>query len=266
MTYSPRLDVTVSTWQPEGIKRVAAMHLPEVDGVRYVVSWQNHENSPIPTELMRGDIKIVRFGGSGLAANRNNAIKYSSAPIVLIADDDLKYTSEQLQAVINTFDQYKNVDLATFRYNGDNKHYPDESCPIRRDLPKGFSISAIEIAMRRNCFEKIKFDVRFGLGAERLRLGEDDKLLLDAVRANLNCRYFPITIATHHGPTTGYRPISDAGTVQASGCLIRGWYPLSWPLRIPLKAWRMWKSGSRFWFCFLNLIKGTGFNCRPVAV
>ena len=58
------LDLAMITHGPQGIERVATVLLPPQPGVRYVVSWQRHENAPIPTALLRPDVEIHRFDGS----------------------------------------------------------------------------------------------------------------------------------------------------------------------------------------------------------
>ena len=63
-----RLDVLIATHRPEGIKRVVDMDLPRVDGVGYIVSWQDHRGVLVPQELARrDDIEIVRFEGCWLS-------------------------------------------------------------------------------------------------------------------------------------------------------------------------------------------------------
>ncbi|MDE5915852.1 MAG: hypothetical protein K2G71_04680, partial [Duncaniella sp.] len=57
------LDVLIATHTPEGILRVADMNLPVVDGVRYIVSSQDHRDAEIPMALeTRHDVTVDRFG------------------------------------------------------------------------------------------------------------------------------------------------------------------------------------------------------------
>lgn len=259
-----KLDVAIATHRPDGIRRVKAMQLPMVEGVRYVVSWQNHEGAPIPQELLRSDIKIARFSGKGVSANRNNALRYTSAPIVLFADDDLTYTPARLQSVIDTMEAHPNVDVGTFQYEGDNKRYPSEPSLISLHKPRWLSFTTFEIAIRSKCLNKLHFDERFGPNGSLFPIGEDEKFMLDAIKSGLICYYFPIVITSHTGPTTGFRAITDAKAAEGTGCLIRGRYPWSWPLRIPLKAYRLWKNGSKFGFCLLYMTKGAMTDCTIV--
>ena len=247
----PTLDLALATWQPDGISRVAAMNLPQIHGVRYVVSWQAHGDAPIPEELAhRTDVVICRTDAVGISANRNNALDHCTADVVLNSDDDLVYTAEGLQAVRRVFADNPNVDLATFRYSGnDAKTYPTEECSLAK-MPKNYWVATFEVAVRRDSAAGvIRFRTEFGPGAEFTASGEDEIYLLTARRRGVNCRYFPITIVTHPGLTTGLRPITNPKVLQGMGAVIRLTYGRTALPRIALKAWRMWRSG----------------QCRPTA-
>ncbi|MDE6416058.1 MAG: glycosyltransferase family 2 protein [Duncaniella sp.] len=110
------LEVLIPTHKPDGIRRVEAMNLPEIDGVGYVVSWQNYGDGVIPDALAsRSDVKIVKCDRPGVSVNRNNALDNASADILLIGDDDLIYTAERLDAVRRIMEQKHDVYYSSFR-------------------------------------------------------------------------------------------------------------------------------------------------------
>ena len=252
----PTLDLAIATWQPEGIRRVAAMLLPRAEGVRYVVSWQASQGAPIPPELTeRTDVSIHRTDVEGVAANRNNALRHCTADIALNSDDDLIYTPEAFQAVRHTFAEHPELGLAAFRYEGDNpKQYPARECDLTL-IPKGYWASTIELAIRLRSASptgtsgttpasaSLRFNTAFGPGAPFTASGEDEIFLLTARRRGIACRFFPITIARHPGQSTGSRPVSDNRVLHGMGAVIRLSYGLCSLPRIVLKAWRMQRSG-----------------------
>ncbi len=240
------LDVLISTLGRDGISRVAQMRLPEIDGVGYIVSWQEPDGLPVPPELAsRPDVRIYPLGGRGLSRNRNNALDHSTADIRLIADDDLRYTPDGLRAVIAAFERSPEVDIACFRYDGaDAKTYPSRECRLTTKLPKDYYLTSFEMAIRnRGEASRLRYDERFGLGSGCLPLGEEEELFHRAVRHGLVARFFPVNITTHPGLTTGNRPMSDPRALRARGAVIALYYPLSWTLRIPLVAWRERRKG-----------------------
>lgn len=267
---APQLSVTISTLGKEGIDRVAAMQLPEVGGVEYVVSWQKHCDAPVPPQLQRGDIKVVRTTSSGLSNNRNSAFSHARGEVILIADDDLSYTSAQLQAVADTFRDNPTIDIASFRYRKPAlKRYPERDMPFG-DLPKGYVPVSFEIAFRRKIIagaDALTFNPLLGIGAPYLSAGEEDFFLMQAAARGYRGHYFPIEITTHHGVATGGRKVSDNGVIRANGALIALRRPLLWPVAITASAMRMSRAGrAPFLISVREMVKGAVYGLRHLKV
>jgi glycosyltransferase involved in cell wall biosynthesis len=232
--------------------------------VRYVVSWQASGGAPIPAELVaRTDVSVHRTDAVGVSANRNNALEHCTADVVLNSDDDLIYTAEGLQAVRCAFADHPEVDFAVFQYDGadaDAKTYPTGECDLA-ELPKNFWVATFQLAVRRNSAAgTIRFNTAFGPGSEFTASAEDEVYLLTARRRGVNCRFFPITITTHSGLSTGLRRVTDIKVLHGVGAYIRLSYPRTALLRIVLKAWRMWRSGQcNPLFALRGLLRGWHF-------
>ncbi|MCH5216892.1 MAG: glycosyltransferase [Muribaculaceae bacterium] len=233
------LDVAIATHTPGGIQRIVGMNLPQVDGVRYVVSWQEHKGFPLPNQIAeRKDIEVFRLDEKGLSINRNNALSKCSGDIILIADDDVAYSVEGLNIVRNTFEQNPRLDVATFKSDSDkNRVYPQSITVLRRKLPKGYYVRSIEIAFRRRTAGHLRFHPELGAGVPKLQSGEDEMVLHAAINRHLHCEFFPYIICNHSGLSTGAKP--TASSLRGAGCVIALRYPLSCVLRLPLKAWRV---------------------------
>lgn len=253
------LDLIIATLGPEGIRRVASMLLPPMDGVSYIISWQRSDGVDVPPAIAsRTDVTLLRDDGIGLSRNRNNALNHSTADIRLIADDDLIYTSEQLRDVIATFESNPGLDVACFRYDGaDSKVYPDRECPLF-PVPKYYFPTSFEMALRnRGEAAALRYDERFGLGSALFPLGEEEELLYRIGRLRLDARFFPVTITTHPGHTTGLRPVTDPRALRGQGATIALFYPRTWILRVPLKAWRNSRAGlAPFFRTLVNAFRG----------
>lgn len=202
------LEVLISTFGIEGIKRVAEMNLPCLANVSYLVSLQNpcREIIEIPKQLHRDDIRVCETDTTGLGCNRNNSIVNSRGDILLIADDDLVYTKDELLRVIKIFEAHPDIDFATFRYEGgDNKCYPDFEFDLSVE-PKGYHIASVEIALRKNRLPKaFGFSDIIGVGNRLFGSGEENLFVYRMVRAGLKGRFFPLTIVRHPELTTGSR-------------------------------------------------------------
>lgn len=236
------LDIAIATHRPEGIRRLADASLPMIEGVRYVISWQNHEDLPIPEELDRPDIEIHRFDGVGLSLNRNNAIDHCKGDVVMIADDDLIYYPEGISALIKVYDENRDLDFVTFRTVREGApRYPDEETPLSLPLPKGYHCSSIEISFRRQT--GLRCCPELGLGSRRFHCGEDEALFLTALHRGLECRYVPVVVSRHDHPSTGTAAKPRAEILRASGVVIALTYGAGAVLRVPLKAWRLSREG-----------------------
>lgn len=236
------------------------MDLPVIEGVRYIVSWQDHRNAPIPPLLTaRDDVRVFRFNDKGLSRNRNNALAHCSGDVILISDDDTKFYPDGISSLIESFMAYPDMDVATLRadYPTHRKSYPPAYSNLHIPLPKNYCVASIEIALRRITGGALKFHPDFGLGSSLLHGGEDEILLLTAINRGLVCRHLPIVVCAHPTLSTGYKPELSSKNIRAMGCVIALSYPLSSVLRIPLKAWRIHKSHQSSFFKSLRyLISG----------
>lgn len=257
-----KLDVLICTLGDDGIKRVASMSLPEVEGVRYLVSWQKPDMSNVPTELVaRRDVKLCPTETLGLSNNRNVAIAQSDAEICLFADDDLRYTPDGLRHVIEVFAENGDLDIATFRHSGDSKWFPDEEFDLKKSA-KGYFVTSFEIAARRKSIENVRFNPNWGIGAEILHAGEEQLFLYQALRSGLKGRYFPITIVEHCGLTTANRPYTR-GVLMSQGAYLSIEYRGTALMRIPLMAWRSSRRGlTRFFTAVRYLFEGYIYGLR----
>lgn len=237
----PALDIAVLTYKPVGIMRVCKLLLQPQDGVRYIVSWQAHENAPIPPQLIRDDVVVLRYDGVGQSANWNNAIEHCTADIILRADDDIEYTPEAFARIRKAFAENPDMDLALFGIEmNPRKPYPETMCPAW-PVPKGLWVGGPEIAVRRKTAGELRAHPLLGLNAPYLQAGEDEYFVFSAVRRGLDCRYVPIVIGRHPHVSTGAK--TSKGVLRAQGALITLTHPRTFVLRLPLKAWRLWRSG-----------------------
>lgn len=237
-----KLEVLISAYGAEGLRRIARLPHPQVEGVHYLVSWQpaGADVTDIPDELVvRDDFDLTVTETVGSACNRNNAIEHSTGPLLMISDDDLSYTGEQLQGVIAYFDSYKKCDLACFRYHCAEapRHYPDKPFPLRKPV-KGYYTVEFELVVRRRLLETgVRYNEWFGVNQEFIA-GEGDVFLHDLLHKGANGWYVPFAICTHHGNTTSDRMGDKAEFIRVKGAVFLHTHPLTWRPRMWMHAWR----------------------------
>ena len=193
------IDILICSYN-KGIVRMDDVLLPPQEGIHYIVSYQYSDErylDLIPKLLLaRTDVTIFKYKGQGLSVNRNLAIEKASADLIMFADDDTHLSPNAFEEVRNVFEKYPDLDIAFFNastYTGKPlKKYPKEEMWLT-GMPQGYTISAIEIAAKRECVQnRLRFDERFGLGTKFLTCGEEEIWMENAVKAGLKMRYFPI--------------------------------------------------------------------------
>ena len=251
------IDVTIATYRKEGIERVAAILPPEEKCVRYIISWQEDEGYPIPeTFSKRGDVEVYRFEKKGLSANRNNAISKCKGDIVVIGDDDLQYHPDFIEIIRKAYNDNPQQDILLFKVDFDNpKTYPVKDCNLEWPLPQNYYCSSVEISFRREKIGELRFQEDIGLGIPGYECGEDELFLWEAIKKRLHCRFINKSIATHKGATTGEK--NRSGVIRGQGYVIRKMYPVTFILRLLLKAYRLsWNKDVSFYPTLKCLFQG----------
>lgn len=227
-----KCQVLISTYK--SLDKAAAMALPQVEGLGYLISCQS-EPMPIPLSLQRPDIEVHFNPTKGLSNNRNVALELATAPFVLIADDDLNYYAEGLRAAIKAYETNPSVDVFLFRYDSPSKKiYP----PVETDLHNNYrhyNPTSVEIGLRMPT--SLRFNPAFGIGAPVFACGEEAMLLAEARDKGLTLRFFPIALCSHPSIPTGL-VLPTPGVLMAEGAVIRRLYPLTGLPRLILKALR----------------------------
>lgn len=240
-----QIEVLICTCGDDGLRRVGRMELPCMADVRYLVSWQCGDSEAprkIPESLSgRDDLRILPHDGIGLCENRNFAFDNATGDILLVADDDLSYSHDNLAMLSGVFEDNPDMDVALFSCEGmAHKKYPSVEFDFKR-RPRGYYVTSFEMALRRESIAGagVRFDEYFGINAPVLIAGEEEIFLRDCMRAGLCCRYFPRVVATHRGDaTTSLRERHNPRFVMTVGAVIAGCHPLSFPFRFIIEAQR----------------------------
>lgn len=194
------LNILISTID-NGINKVGKIILDKHSDIQYIVShhFTKEEFKFVPEDLLRDDVIISQMPGKGLSKSRNNSIMIATGDIGLFSDDDVNYTNEYFDSIINTFIKEK-PDIAIFKIKTpkgepEYKNYPQNAYQL--SLSNMHSPSTIEIAFNINSIKnKLKFDERFGLGTY-LGGGEEVLFIKDAIKQGLKVWYYPLYVVQH---------------------------------------------------------------------
>lgn len=130
--------------------------------------------------------KMISTNTKGVGINRNLAIIYSDAEILLFSDDDITYSDDYAQRVIKEFETNKKADVIFFcidltRYGKKIDTFRNKS--KRLHVWNSLKYGTPAMAVRREFIQKwnIKFTELYGGGA-LYSCGEDSLFILDLFR------------------------------------------------------------------------------------
>lgn len=218
----PTIDILICTIGKR-INRVPDILLSPEDGISYIISHQTDDHYDYPQVLsLRPDVKVFQISGRGLSANRNNAISHSTADLMVISDDDTTLNSVYIQRLRKLSLQHPDTDIFTLMVStpsGDFLHYyPTESFTYPH-MPKGFYYNSNEIVIRKS--SRIpQFDTRFGLGAERLQMGEEDVFIYNCYKKGLQIEYHPYILQTIPNITTSSNYDTTPSLQESKGAVL----------------------------------------------
>ena len=229
----------------EGISRVPDMLQPESDGVRYVVCWQRTSSSGSGCQEIgdgefddamrildaRDDVVLVMIIGRGLCRSRNHAMRVAVGlqdneledAVFVIADDDERFRDDAFHVIRAAYERWPKLDIGLFRLRSSVdetyfKKYPGGL--ISWDYrPRYYYPCSLELTFRSRVYHAgLRFDERFGLGAEVLCAGEEEVFIIDARRKGLRVLIFPEDIAFTDPHTTGDN-VLDSKVLRSKGAV-----------------------------------------------
>lgn len=230
------LQVLISALNADPAALVAKMNL---SGDAILVNQCDHEGTET-IKTAAGEALVISSKERGVGLSRNLCLSSATAPIVLFADDDIRYYDNYEDKILHEFEKldfadvlifnvdvceerrtYKNYDYerVTWRKSG---RYPTFAFACRLD-----SLNAADIG----------FSPYFGGGA-KYGCGEDSLFLMDCLRAGMEIYCVPVTLGCEEvRPSTwfsGYteKYFKDKGVLYH--CLY-GWLAMPVALRFVLK-------------------------------
>lgn len=247
MPESPRIQVLISAYGPSALRQVASLRHDRHQGVEFIVGWQNSDGFPIPEEISsRDDFKVIRLDSTGLCNNRNALLKAATAPVVMIADDDLEYENRHFDNIIAALEKNPDVHFLTFRYESAEwpKNYPVESFDLRKP-PRNYFVTSMEMVfnmerIRRDygSAEAVWFNPAFGVNGTSFGSGEEAILICSLLRRGMRGRFIPSDICRNTDSTTSERIGTTRGFIETKGASVGFIKPRTALLRMLTHAWR----------------------------
>ena len=132
--------------------------------------------------------KMITTATRGVGVNRNLALTYASADLLLLADDDIRYCDECEEIVLNAFESNPKADVILFNFESLNPDRPEAITQKTHRVRwyNALKYGAFRIAVRREALlrKNITFSRLFG-GGTRHSAGEDNLFITNCLQAGL---------------------------------------------------------------------------------
>lgn len=216
------------------IKNTESLLMHPQEGVSYLVAWQQTdvfiekgEEKSLPAFLSaRKDVRVVTMRGKGLSRNRNLALEHAHGDLLVVADDDCRYTAESVANIRKAAATHPDAAIMLLQaYSTEGKplhNYSAESYEYR-NRPRFSFVSSCELVMR-HAARLPRFDERFGIGAY-LGCGEEEVFVHEASRKGLKIYYEPLPLVATPTGTTGTLFLTSRAVQRAKGgvlCVMHG--------------------------------------------
>ena len=155
-----------------------------------VMANQTNNTSNGEFEIDNHNVLVINSALTGIGANRNLALDNATADIVLFADDDMVYSDNMAQGIVQAFAFNPKADVIIFsctETNSDGEVTMEYALKSqRRFLFNTLKYPSYVIAARRESLnrKKIRFSTMFGLGSS-YEVGEDTIFLADCFKRGL---------------------------------------------------------------------------------
>ena len=257
------VDILICTIN-EGIEKIPSILMSPMEGVRYVVCMQYTDEKAldkVPMNVMtRKDVKLYVHESKGLSKNRNFAFDWSDADILVIADDDNRYTPEYIERIRKAYADNPNADIICFAaesYEGmAMKKYPASKMSYDEALRKGYYPTSMEMTMRKGI--DVTFDERFGLGSDKLCAGEEAVFMKDAIDKGYKALFIPEVIVQSQFETTGSNLVGNKQLQLSKGATFNYLFGRPDAIWRSVKEglWYMIHQGANPFPIIMNMIKG----------
>lgn len=164
-----RLEVLISTMNRNSLEFLDGMFIHN-DRSEFQILIINQTREGCILKSDQPNIRVINSFEKGLSRSRNLALEHALAAIVLISDDDVVFEKNFHKTILKAFNEKPDASVITFKAkNFDSlpyRNYPDVTFKHSLKTIKG--VISWEITLNLNNLKSlnVKFDERFGLGAE----------------------------------------------------------------------------------------------------
>lgn len=180
-------------------------------------------------------LEVISMLERGLSKSRNAALENMTGDIGVLSDDDIIYTNNADKIIIESYKKFPEADVIVFQIKSNNgklyKKYKNKSSRLNRLTIMKVSSVEITFKKRKIIDKKIRFEERFGAGAE-FKCGEENIFLNECIKNDLKVIYVPKVIAKLTEGESSWFKGYDKEYFMSKGAMFKKMYRYAYPLFI----------------------------------
>jgi glycosyltransferase involved in cell wall biosynthesis len=187
-----KVEVLVSTMHQKNCDFLKSMN---ISTNAIVINQTNFENSE-QIALGENTVKFISNNESGIAKSRNKALENSSADICILADDDMQFSDNYEETVIDVFNKH-NADIIIFNLIDNENDLIRENETVKKiNIFNYMNYGAARIAFKSNVIKDNGLSFKEAFNNNPLpACGEDTLFLRDALKKGFKILAVPEALA-----------------------------------------------------------------------
>lgn len=216
-------------------------------------------NGEVIVEKNGKKIRKINTDQRGLSKSRNMAIEYAKGDICLICDDDEILNEGYENNIVHAFEELPQADIIVFRIKNHKTKLKDKIYKLSKF--QCLRVCSVQIAFRRKKIKdsSIHFDTQLGAGTP-LGCGEENKFLIDCLRAGMQIYHYPKEIAMLEQGTstwfTGYDRDFFYKRGIVTGYILGKLLATAYAFYYVLGKYSMYKKECSLWNALSCILKG----------
>ena len=141
-------------------------------------------------------VRVFSFDERGVGLSRNNALMRADRDICLFSDEDIVYTDDCREKVLDAFEKHPDADMILFNVDvceARRTYHIDSEHRVRRHNCGRYPAYSMALRTKVMHDKNVHFSLLFGGGAKYSN-GEDSLFILDCLRAGMKIVAVPVTI------------------------------------------------------------------------
>lgn len=212
------IEILVSTMNRSSLDFLKSMFPSHFSDYSILIINQTTQDNLLQSDYP--NVRVINSFEKGLSKSRNLALQNAKGKLCVIADDDIEYKNDFQVKILKVFNENPDAAIASFRVEKPDgtlfKKYSVTGL-INPYILQLLNIMSVEMVLNKTVLQdKVKFDERFGLGAQ-FTMGEEGVFINSLLKQGFKIIIEPEVLLQHPEEHTNLKiSVSEKYYVQGA--------------------------------------------------